>query len=98
MAADDGRASGHPSRRPPALHAAGLLRMRSREFGPIDFMETIHSYGQFVPKPGLPERICGSPRKGRGEDKEATPPRGGSSFSIGVGIGVIAVTVAVAGR
>jgi hypothetical protein len=41
MAADDGSASGHPSRRPPALRAAGLLRMRSGEFESIGFMESI---------------------------------------------------------
>jgi hypothetical protein len=39
---DDGRASCHPSRRPALLRSAGLLRMRSGDFEPISFMESIH--------------------------------------------------------
>jgi hypothetical protein len=41
MAAGDGRASCHPSRRPASLRVAGLLRMRSVEFEPIGFKEAI---------------------------------------------------------
>jgi len=41
MAAGDGGASRHPSRRPASLRVAGLLTMRSGEFRPIGFMESI---------------------------------------------------------
>jgi hypothetical protein len=41
MAAGDGCASRHPSRRPAPLRVAVLLRMRSGEFKPIGFMDSI---------------------------------------------------------
>jgi len=41
MAARDGRASRHPSRRPATLRAAKLLKMRSGEFKPIGFIKSV---------------------------------------------------------